>query len=94
MAKKRATSRRFNRPRPGMSLKIEGEADAEAARIYAAAFSSPEAQGLYSFVRRLEVARYGFNQGTTAVISTETDFGNVLEGIGGAGTIPAPTPTR
>jgi len=76
------------------SLKIEGEADAEAARIYAAAFSSPEAQGLYSFVRRLEVARYGFSQGTTAVISTETDFGNVLEGIGGAGTIPAPTPTR
>src|SRR5678816_3487987 len=33
------------------ALKIEGEADAEAARVYAAAFSSPEAQGLYSFVR-------------------------------------------
>ena len=81
-------------PATRKSLKIEGEADAEAARIYAAAFSSPEAQGLYSFVRRLEVARYGVNQGTTAVISTETDFGNVLEGIGGAGTIPAPTPTR
>jgi modulator of FtsH protease HflC len=76
------------------SLKIEGEADAEAARIYAAAFNSPEAQGLYSFVRRLEVARYGFSQGTTAVISTETDFGNVLKGIGGAGIVPAPTPTR
>ena len=76
------------------SLKIEGEADAEAARIYAAAFNSPEAQGLYSFVRRLEVARYGFSQGTTAVISTESDFGNVLKGIGGAGIVPAPTPTR
>ena len=76
------------------SLKIEGEADAEAARIYAAAFNSPEAQGLYSFVRRLEVARYGFSQGTTAVISTESDFGNVLKGIGGAGIMPAPTPTR
>jgi membrane protease subunit HflC len=76
------------------SLKIEGEADAEAARIYAAAFNSPEAQGLYSFVRRLEVARYGFSQGTTAVISTESDFGNVLKGIGGAGMVPAPTPTR
>ena len=76
------------------SLKIEGEADAEAARIYAAAFNSPEAQGLYSFVRRLEVARYGFSQGTTAVISTESDFGNVLKGIGGAGIVPAPTPSR
>src|SRR6476660_3172301 len=73
------------------SLKIEGEADAEAARIYAAAFNSPEAQGLYSFVRRLEVARYGFSQGTTAVISTESDFGNVLKGIGGAGIVPAPS---
>ena len=76
------------------SLKIEGEADAEAARIYAAAFNSPEAQGLYSFVRRLEVARYGFSQGTTAVISTETDFGNLLKGIGGAGIVPTPTPNR
>jgi modulator of FtsH protease HflC len=78
------------------ALKIEGEADAEAARIYAAAFSSPEAQGLYSFVRRLEVARYGFSQGTTAVISTESDFGNVLKGIGGAGILPNPplAPTR
>jgi hypothetical protein len=43
---------------------------------------------------RLEVARYGFSQGTTAVISTETDFGNVLKGIGGAGIVPAPTQTR
>ena len=88
--KKRATSLRFNRPRPANSLKIEGEADAEAARIYAAAYNSPEAQGLYSFVRRLEVARYGFSQGTTAVISTESDFGNVLKGIGGAGIVPTP----
>src|SRR5690242_3806186 len=32
------------------ALKTEGEADAEAARIYAAAYNSPEAQDLYSFV--------------------------------------------
>src|SRR6478609_5719905 len=32
------------------ALKTEGEADAEAARIYAAAYSTPEAQGLYAFV--------------------------------------------
>jgi membrane protease subunit HflC len=76
------------------ALKIEGEADAEAARIYAAAYASPEAQALYSFVRRLDVARYGFGQGTTAVISTESDFGNVLKGIGGPGITPSPTPAR
>jgi membrane protease subunit HflC len=76
------------------ALKIEGEADAEAARIYAAAYSTPQAQGLYAFVRRLDVARYGFSQGTTAVISTESDFGTVLKGVGKAVSLPAPTPTR
>jgi len=76
------------------ALKIEGEADAEAARIYAAAYSTPEAQGLYAFVRRLDVARYGFSQGTSAVISTDSDFGNVLKGVGKAVALPAPTPAR
>ncbi len=80
------------------SLKIEGEADAEAARIYSAAYASPEAQSLYSFSRRLEVARYSFAQGTTAVISTDSDFGGVVKWIGGAGLAPspplAPTPNR
>src|SRR6187401_352105 len=70
------------------ALKLEGEADAEAARIYAAAYSTAEAQGLYTFVRRLDVARYGFQQGTTAVISTDGDFGNVLKGIGKAAAYP------
>ena len=74
------------------ALKIEGEADAEAARIYTAAYNSAEAQSLYSFIRRLEVARYGFNQGTSTVISTSSDFGGVLKGIGNGGIIPAPTP--
>lgn len=72
------------------ALQIEGEADAEAARIYAAAYSSPEARNLYSFVRRLEVARAAFARDTTAVISTESDFGGVLQGIGGAGLAPKP----
>ena len=76
------------------ALQIEGEADAEAARIYTAAYSTPEAQGLYAFVRRLDVARYGFSQGTTAVISTDSDFGDVLKGIGKAGLTPAPAPAR
>src|SRR6476469_5211769 len=62
------------------ALKIEGEADAEAARIYAAAYNSPEAQGLYSFVRRLDVARAAFARDTTVVLSSESDFGTVLKG--------------
>jgi len=76
------------------ALKTEGEADAEAARIYAAAYNSPQAQELYSFLRRLDVARWGFNQGTTAVISTDTDFGNVLKGIENAAKKSAPAPSR
>ncbi len=72
------------------ALKIEGEADAEAARIYAAAYSSPEAQSLYSFNRRLEVARAAFARDTTAVISTGSDFGGVLKTIGRAGQMPPP----
>jgi membrane protease subunit HflC len=76
------------------ALKIEGEADAEAARIYTAAYASPEAQGLYSFVRRLEVARDAFATGTTAVMATDSDFGSVLKGIGAAGGAPASTPAR
>jgi modulator of FtsH protease HflC len=72
------------------ALKTEGEADAEAARIYAAAYNSPEAQDLYSFVRRLEVARAAFARETTAIISSESDFGAVLKGIGRAGATPQP----
>ncbi|MEP6976293.1 MAG: protease modulator HflC [Spartobacteria bacterium] len=74
------------------ALKIEGEADAEAARVYTAAYSSPQARDLYSFVRRLEVARNAFGHDTTAVISTNSDFGNVLKGIGRPPLPPAPTP--
>ena len=76
------------------SLRIEGEADAEAARIYAAAFSSPEAQELYSFNRRLEVARDAFARGTTAVISTSSDFGGILKGIGGPAQAPPNPPVN
>jgi modulator of FtsH protease HflC len=72
------------------ALKTEGEADAEAARIYAAAYNSPEAQDLYSFVRRLEVARAAFARETTAIISSESDFGAVLKGIGRVGSPPQP----
>ena len=72
------------------ALKIEGEADAEAARIYAAAYNSPDAQGLYSFVRRLDVARAAFARDTTVVLSSDSDFGNVLKGSGQPSPPPRP----
>jgi membrane protease subunit HflC len=67
------------------ALKTEGEADAEAARIYTAAYASPEARDLYAFSRRLEVARDAFARDTTAILSTGSDFGGVLKSIGEAG---------
>ncbi len=72
------------------ALKIEGEADAEAARIYAAAFSTPGAQDLYLFQRTLGVARAGFQNDTTAVISTSSDLGRILKTM--TESIAAPTP--
>ncbi len=74
------------------ALKTEGAADAEAARIYAAAYNSPEAQELYSFVRRLDVLRSGLGKDTTAVLSTESDLGSVLKRVGTPTTTPVPSP--
>ena len=71
------------------ALKTEGEADAEAARIYTAAYSSPDAQELYLFLRSLEVARAAFEHDTTAVISTNSDLGRILKSIGPATIAPA-----
>jgi membrane protease subunit HflC len=72
------------------ALKIEGEADAEAARIYTAVYGTPEAQDLYLFERSLEVARASFEKGTTAVISTSSDLGRVLKSISPAASPPPP----
>ncbi|HEY8669524.1 MAG TPA: hypothetical protein VIL63_01670, partial [Terriglobales bacterium] len=74
------------------ALKTEGEADAEAARIYTAAYASPEAQELYSFSRRLEVARAAFAHDTTAVISTNSDLGTILKTMGGPASAPPNPP--
>ena len=73
------------------SLEIEGKADAEAASIYAAAFSSPDAQELYTFLRSLDVMRVGFEKDTTAVISTNSDLGRMLKSMAEA---TAPKPSR
>ena len=66
------------------ALKIEGEADAEAARIYTNAYSAPDAQDLYLFLRSLDVARSAFEHDTTAVISTNSDLGRVLKSMSGS----------
>src|SRR5437660_5933194 len=63
------------------ALEIEGKADAEAASIYAAAFNSPDAQELYSFLRGLDVMRAAFEKDTTAVLSTNSDLGRLLKSM-------------
>src|SRR5438552_8796348 len=73
------------------ALKIEGEADAEAARIYANAYSAPDAQDLYLFLRSLDVARSAFEHDTTAVISTNSDLGRVLKSMSGSPLAPTKT---
>jgi len=70
------------------ALEIEGKADAEAARIYANAYASPDAQDLYSFVRSLDVMRAAFEHDTTAVISTNSDLGRLLKSAGPPATAP------
>jgi membrane protease subunit HflC len=64
------------------ALEIEGKADAEAARIYANAYASPDAQDLYGFLRSLDVMRAAFEHDTTAVISTNSDLGRLLKSAG------------
>jgi membrane protease subunit HflC len=73
------------------ALEIEGKADAEAATIYAAAFNSPDAQELYSFLRSLDVMRAAFARDTTAVISTNSDLGRMLKSMAAA-VGPSPHP--
>jgi modulator of FtsH protease HflC len=71
------------------ALETEGKADAEAASIYAAAFNTPEAQELYTFLRSLDVMRAAFEKDTTMVISTNSDLGRMLKSMAAA-----VTPTR
>jgi membrane protease subunit HflC len=72
------------------ALETEGKADAEAAAIYAAAFNSPDAQELYSFLRSLDVMRAAFEKETIAVISTNSDLGRMLKSMAEATATPKP----
>jgi membrane protease subunit HflC len=57
-----------------------GEGDAESTRIYAAAFgAAPE---FYAFVRSLEAYRKTIGEGTTLVLSPDSEFFEFLDGSG------------
>lgn len=55
-----------------------GEGDAESARIYAEAYA--EAPDFYAFVRSLEAYRKAIGEGTTLVLSPDSEFFRFLQG--------------
>ena len=59
-----------------------GEGDAESTRIYAAAFG--EAPDFYAFVRSLEAYRKTIGEGTTLILSPDSEFFQFFVGSGGA----------
>lgn len=61
---------------------IRGEADAKATEIYASAYNqSPEAVALYEFTRTLQAYPLMIGQGTTLVLSTDSDLFKYLKGV-------------
>lgn len=58
---------------------IKGKADAEATRIYAAAFGlDPD---FYSFIKTLETYRTTLDTNSTVVLSTNSDFLKLIKGV-------------
>src|SRR4051812_31550354 len=72
------------------ALEIEGKADAEAAAIYAAAFSAPDAQKFYTFLRSLDVMRAALKKNTTAAPPTNSVLGRMLKPMAEAVAPPKP----
>lgn len=59
---------------------LQGEADAEAARIYAQAFNQgPEAAEFYGFMKTLETYKKVLGPGTTLMLSTDSDIFGLLK---------------
>jgi len=58
--------------------KKQRKADAEAARLYAEAFGRDSE--FYSFIKTLEVYQNTMDQGTSLVLSTDSDFLQYLKG--------------
>ena len=64
----------------GEAQVTRGEGDAESSRIYAAAYG--QAPEFYAFVRSLEAYRKTIGEGTTLVLSPESEFFKFLDGGG------------
>ncbi len=64
----------------GEAQVTRGEGDAESTRIYAAAFG--KAPEFYAFVRSLEAYRKTIGEGTTLILSPESEFFEFLDGSG------------
>ena len=59
---------------------LQGEADAEATRIYAEAFNkSPQASEFYGFIKTMETYRKVLGNGTSVILSTDSDFFRLLK---------------
>ncbi|HKL17908.1 MAG TPA: hypothetical protein VJ905_03035, partial [Halalkalibaculum sp.] len=62
---------------------IKGRADAEAANIYANAYDQSSAsRELYSFIRSMEAYQNVFDNQTSIILSTDSDFYKYLNSIG------------
>jgi len=74
---KRITSEAYRK-----AQEIQGKADAEAIKIYAEAYSKdPE---FYSFVRTLETYKETIDEGSTLILSTDSDYFKYLKDLSGA----------
>lgn len=74
---KRITSEAYRK-----AQEIQGKADAEAIKIYAEAYSKdPE---FYSFVRTLETYKQTIDEGSTLILSTDSDYFKYLKDLSGA----------
>jgi membrane protease subunit HflC len=61
---------------------LKGEADARATEIYATAYNqSPESVELYRFVKSLETYQVGLGEGTTLILSTDSDLFEYLHSV-------------
>jgi len=59
---------------------LKGKADAQAVQIYAQAYAQDPA--FYSFLKTLETYQNTIDEGTTMILSTESDYYKYLKGFG------------
>jgi modulator of FtsH protease HflC len=61
-------------------LQLQGDADAEATRIYAEAFNkTAQAAEFYGFIKTMETYRKVLGNGTSVILSTDSDFFKLLK---------------